>query len=545
MMYPDRALFAQIVDEEPGLSGAAKETLRALYDGPRKIRQILTIINSPDESGTGKGRKDRAISESALRKRLDLLIDREILARAGSERTNPYYFIRRPWLFNRSISIRCRNNPTGGLLDLKILLGEISRETAKKMPDPAQPRVISLIGERTERSHEVGIAYEAFRQRTGDPVALAAYLEGIYDDIFFGNVPASDIDGSVARDFLRFVATAPPGEHDVRFFFWYAEFFQSLDLCEASSAIFDRGIGLAESRGLDPAAILADARISRGNILLHLNDFAGAKEAFLAGSQNSAAGPFAQAKNLFGVGEVELLCGDLSSARAPARFSRALELAGKADPDHRNPDAEELRGDILRRTGTVHRLAGQYEPARKCYAAAEEIYQDDTLRGRAALLPEQAELARACACAATGPVVDRHLAQAAHLYEDAKTTAQRIRSISRFAQALISECELARVAFSRFNRPLPRDLDTKYSNAFDIFCQTGSKWGIAQSFLSEALLYHTLAEEFPDKYADTADKLVQAEVFSRELGLATELSLIRRIRAHELMASELHPLVFL
>ena len=545
MMYPDRAMFAQIVQEEPDLSRAAQETLLALYDGPLKIPQVLSLVNLSRTTG-GKGQKDRTITESALRKRLDLLVSREILARAGSERTNPYYFIRRPWLFNRYIRIRCADNPSRGLLDLKVLLGEISRQTAQEIPDPVQPRVISAIGERTERSHEAKAAYEAFRRHLGDPAGIGNYLEGIYDNIFFGKVPASDIDGSLARDFLRFVATAPPGEHEIRFFFWYAQVFLTLDLYDASLAIFDRGVGIARERSLDPSSILAETRISRGSILLHLSDPAGAKEAFSASSRTSAHGPLDQAKDLFGLGEAELICGEYGPAHAPARFARALDLSETADPGHTNPDVDELRGDILRRTGAVHRLAGRYDAARESYAAASAVYGDGSMRGHAALLPEQAELARAYACTtAPGAAADRYLAQAVGLYEEAKVAARRIRSISRFAQVLIGEGELARVASRRFERPLPRDLDAKYSNAFDIFCQIGSKWGIIQCFISEALLYHTRADEFPDRYADTADKLVQAGEFARELGLAPELALIRRIRAHDVTACEIHPLAFL
>ena len=129
--------------------------------------------------------------------------------------------------------------------------------------------------------------------------------------------------------------------------------------------------------------------------------------------------------------------------------------------------------------------------------------------------------------------------------EEAKSAAQRIRSISRFAHTLIGECELARIASQKFSRPLPRDLDAKYSNAFEIYCQISSKWGMAQCFISESLLYPSVADEFPDKYADTADKLGQAEAYCRELGLATELALIRRIKAQADPATELNPLTFL
>ncbi|MFA7694038.1 MAG: hypothetical protein WCX63_00750 [Methanoregula sp.] len=544
-MYPDRAVFGKIIDEEPDLSLAGRETLRALYDGPLKIRQILLRVNSPREAGPGKDQGERTITESALRKRLEVLIGRGIIARAGNERTNPYYFIRRPWLFNRYIRIRCRDNPSGGLLDLKVLLGEIARQEAKGTPDTVQPRVISAIGERTERSLEVAAAYEAFRQRLGDPAAIGDYLEGIYAQIYEGNVPKSDIDGLLVRDFLRFVATAPPEEHEVRFFFWYAQFFLTLDMYEEASGIFDWGSGLARDRGLDLAAILAKARISRGSILLHTNDFAGARESFNAGSRERGNDLLAQAKNLSGMGEVDLICGAAGPSRALSGFARALDLVGKADPDCQNADVQELKGDILRWTGTVHRLTGQYDKAGECYAAAEAIYRDDMFRGRASLLPEQAELMRAYAFFATGPAADRYLARAADLYDEAKTAAQRIRSISRFAGALIGECELARVACRKFNRPLPRDIDAKYANAFGISCQIGSKRGIAQCFISEALLYHTMADEFPDKYADTADKLVQAEEFCRELGLATELALIKRIKGHAPPVCEPNPLTFL
>jgi len=532
-MYPDRATFERMVNEEPDLSSAAKETLLLLYDGPLKIRQILSRIHAASGPTRETEKKDRTLSESALRKRLDQLINRGILARAASERINPYYFIRRHWLFNRYVSIRCRDNPAGEILALKILLGEIAHGTA----EPVQPRVIATIGQRTERSYEIAAAFKSFQKSIGNQAVMDDYIEGIYADIFFGSVPTSDIDGSLARDFIRFVATASPLEQETRFFFWYAQFFLSLDLYEAASKIFNMGIGLAVARDLDPSAILAETRISRGTILMHLNDFTGAKKAFLEGTRNDTYGSFAVAKNLFGVGEIEMMSGDTGPTRAQARFSHALELIKIADPTNKNPDVEELRGDILRRTGTLHRLAGEIEKARACYTTAEAIYRNDLFRGRTALLLEQAELTRA---SPGNPVV-----MSARLYEEAKSAAQRIRSLKRFAEALIGECELARTAYRHFNMALPRDIDTKYANAFDIFCQIGSTWGITQCFLSEALLYHTTADEFPDKYADTADKLVQAEKFSRNLGLVPDLALIQHIKSHAPVAFELHPLVFL
>ena len=253
-----------------------------------------------------------------------------------------------------------RENPAGGLLDLKILLGEISRHAPEGKPEVVQPRVISAIGERTERSHEVKAAYEAFRRRLGEPEAIGDYLEGIYADIFEGKVPSSDIDGSLARDFLRFVATASPEEHEIRFFFWYAQFFQTLDLYEASAATFERGIELTRQQGRDPDAILAEARISRGSILMHLNDLAGAKEAFLSDARRSGAGPFAQAKNLFGAGEVELACGATRPGACPGTFLPGARTRGSSRPGAPEPGCRrdprgyvEEERDALPRYGAV------------------------------------------------------------------------------------------------------------------------------------------------------------------------------------------------
>ncbi len=104
-MYPDRLTFQRMVASEANLSGPGKETLLALYDGPLRLRQILGIVNAPGRSGPAEGSDQKNISESALRKRLDILIGRGIIARAGSERTKPYYYIRRPWIFNHSTSL--------------------------------------------------------------------------------------------------------------------------------------------------------------------------------------------------------------------------------------------------------------------------------------------------------------------------------------------------------------------------------------------------------------------------------------------------------
>ncbi|MDD1689224.1 MAG: hypothetical protein LUQ66_01005 [Methanoregula sp.] len=545
-MYPDKATFARMVSEVPDITIAGRQTLSTLFDGPLRLRQILAAINA--RAGTdGEDKKtSRNLSESALRKRLEVLISRGIVARTGSERINPYYFIRRQWLFNYYIMTMCRDGTTSELLDLTILLREISRRSGGADAKLPHPRFISAFGERTERGHQVAAGYQSFRTRLGDSAAIGDYLEGIYSDIYDNRVPESDIDSQLARDFLRFVVVAPEEESEVRFFIWYAQFFHTLDMHEEALDTFDKGVELARDHGLDIGAILEGARISRGSILFYLNDLAGAKSSFLDRFQSSGASPFGKAKNLFGAGMVELISGEANLPSVMGRFSLARNLCQETDPEGTDMDVQELRADILRMTGSAHRTAGRFSEAAACYDAAEAIYREgEMFRGMARLLPEQAELLRALAFFATGPQQAQYIAGASRKYDEAKAAFQRIRNIRGYAHTLIGECELARVAYQKAGTPLPGDLEVKYDNAFEIYCQIDSRWGIVKMAISEALLYHHAAGEFPDKYADTADKLEQAGRFCRELGLNAELALIRRIRNHTDPAAELNPLLFL
>ncbi|MDD1694805.1 MAG: hypothetical protein LUQ71_08790 [Methanoregula sp.] len=535
-----------MVNDVPDLTGAGRETLTTLYNGPLRLREILAAINAKSDTEGGQGKGTRNISESALRKRLELLISQGIIARTGSERINPYYFIRRQWLFNYYIMTKCRDGPDPDLLDLTILLHDISRQNKEGMIPLPHPHFIAAFGERTERGQQVAAEYASFKKHLGNSAAIDNYLEGIYSDIYDNRVPASDIDSQLARDFLRFVVVAPQEESEVRFFIWYAGFFHTLDLNEEALETFDKGVELAQKGGLDIKGILDGARISRGTILLYLNELSGAKQTFLDQYITGSGSPFSKAKNLFWTGQVELITGDEVLSSVIGRFSLARKHCQEADPEGTDMDVQELDGDILRMTGSAHRIAGRSSDAAASYEAAEKIYRNgEMFRGLARLLPEQAELLRAQAFSSEGPLQARYLTEATRKYDEAKAAFQRIRNIRGYAHSLIGECELARVAYQKAGTPLPADLETKYENAFEIYCQINSRWGIVKMFVSEALLYHNAASQFPDKYADTADKLEQAGRFCRDLGLKAELTLIRRIREHSDPSKELNPLLFL
>ena len=60
-MYPDRATFERMVNEIPDISISGRQTLIALYDGPLRLRQILSAINTRD----GANNNTRDLSESA------------------------------------------------------------------------------------------------------------------------------------------------------------------------------------------------------------------------------------------------------------------------------------------------------------------------------------------------------------------------------------------------------------------------------------------------------------------------------------------------
>ena len=541
-MYPDRATFERMITEIPDVSISGRQTLITLYDGPLRLRQILSGINTHNKTENNA----RDLTESALRKRLEILITRGIIARTGNERINPYYFIRRPWIFSHYIMAKCRDGPATGLLDLTILLHELSRQESGDAPLP-HPRFISTVGERTERGHQVTASVAVFKKLLGNPAAIGDYLEAIYADIYENRVPESDIDSELARDFLRTVVVAPEVEHEVRFLFWYAQFFLALDLYQDALDTFSHGLELAAEQKIDPGPILSRMSISRGSILLHLDNLAGAKAAFLDEYPARCTGPLPKARCLLGAGEAELIGGGDENLRsASGRFALAKNLCQDADPGRSDMDARELEADILRRLGTIHRIEGRHEDAARSYAEAETIYRAGNMcRGLALLQIEQGELLRAEAFLAPTGSRASATTRSYRTYEEAKTTAQRIRNIRGFAHAMLGECELARIAFQRSGMPLPPDISTKYNNAFEIYCQINSRWGIVQTFISEALLYHTSSDQFPEKYADTAEKLEQADHLAAELGLKSEQALIKRIRSHTDAAAELNPLRFL
>jgi len=535
-----------MVNDVPDLTAAGRETLTVLYNGPLRLRQILAAVNTPREGSGAKEKGSRDISESALRKRLESLISRGIAARTGNERINPYYFIRRQWLFNYYIMTKCRDGPDAGLLDLTILLHELSRQSRDGATTLPHPRFIAAFGERTERGNQVSAEYASFKTHLGNSTAIDNYLEGIYSDIYENRVPASDIDSQLARDFLRFVAAAPQEESTIRFFLWYAGFFYTLDLHQEALDTFDLGVERAQTDGVNIAGILDSARISRGTLLLYLNELAGARQAFLDQYHDRGASPFSKAKNLFGIGEVDLISSADSTSSIISRFTQAANFCREADPEGTDMDVQELHGDIQRLTASAERIQGRLPESAAGYAAAEKIYRSgEMFRGLSWLLPDQAELLRARAFCAEGSERAQFLEESARKYDEAKIAFQRIRNIRGYAHTLIGECELARIAYQKAGTPLPADLETKYDNAFEIYCQINSRWGIVRMFISEALLYHNEAGKFPDKYADTADKLEQAARFSRDLGLNAELAIIQRIRNHSDPSKELNPLLFL
>jgi len=257
------------------------------------------------------------------------------------------------------------------------------------------------------------------------------------------------------------------------------------------------------------------------------------------------SGMLLKAKGMFGAGVVEMMCGDTAPQFAPARFMKALDLCAKADPTGSDPAVRELRGDILMRSGTVNRVSGHLDEAENCYSQAQAVFGDDIVRGHVWLVPERAELERARAFSSHSADPSKHLAKSAALFEEGKVLSRRIRNVNWFAHCLIGECELARVGYQKFKKALPPDIGTKYANAFEIYCQISSHWGIAGTFISEALLFRAAPETFPDQYAAIAEKLEQAERFGKELGLKSEITLIRRLKSSSETISELHPLIFL
>ncbi len=151
------------------------------------------------------------------------------------------------------------------------------------------------------------------------------------------------------------------------------------------------------------------------------------------------------------------------------------------------------------------------------YNKAKYIYDAHKFRGEVWLLHGIAELYRA----------EGNLDEAMRKYEEAKKASQEAFNINRIAHALLGVCEVKRMKEEAHLND--------HEEPLNIYKKIGSKWGIANTYISQAILYTN------EGNAEMAKELLnEAMNMCQELNLNEELKLIQRIMEGDV--DELHPL---
>lgn len=262
---------------------------------------------------------------------------------------------------------------------------------------------------------------------------------------------------------------------------------------------------------------LVDIQISYGHILLHLNDLEGAKSIFQQSIDNRENHPILRARDLFRIGEIFVFQGEYDEAIQ--RFNESIMICNEYLDTDMSQSAYHILADDYRKMGTAYRLKNEYKLAEEYYNRAKNIYNRFGFRGRVWLTHGFAELYRA----------KNALPLAMSEYEKARIESHEVCNINRVAHAYLGICEVKR---------MQGDIDVEeYKEPLEIYKKIDSQWGIANVYISKALVYIERGRR------TEADELLNdAERICKEpkLKFNEEAKLIQRVRGGSI--DELHPL---
>jgi len=294
-----------------------------------------------------------------------------------------------------------------------------------------------------------------------------------------------------------------------------SDYLHILDEYEDSKKAFDIAQRIAKKKNIRIEDLLVDLQISYGHILVHLNDLEGAKSIFQQSISSEENHPILKARDLFRMGEIFVFQGEYDEALK--RFNQSIMICDKYLNTDLSQSAYQILADNYRRMGTAFRLKNDYKTAHACYDRAGHIYDQFGFRGRIWLLHGIGELFRA----------EKKFDKALEKYEQAKIESQRACNINRVAHALLGICEV--------NRMMGKIELNDYAKPLEIYIKINSKWGIANTYISQSLAYIDNG-----KREDAKRLLESARHICQELKLNRELKLIQKVT--EGGVDELHPL---
>jgi len=438
---------------------------------------------------------------------------------------------------------------------------ELKRE-AKNIGDSVDRQFIE-VGKRTELGElllsEVGKIIENLKN--GNPVSDV--LGKTWSDVYGNDAdPTSHVvEEAIVAEYDAMLRGTPSEERRARIYLCISGFFELLDMYEIADKYFEAALTEAKDNNLDIYSLLTYYQISKGHILIHTSNLMGAAQDFIKTIENTAMNPVLRARSFFRLGEVEVYQGKTEGAIK--HFKEAIAICGNLEKNGgiALPLTQNIKADALRKCGTAYRIDSNLDECFNCYAKAQEIYNQGKFRGIVWLLHGWAEYHKAKGYNAMkkdrlGKIENNtesqlHFEKGREFCRIAKKESARIRSINRYAHALLIECEINRIEYrnefagrtereEKITKSIHRiaeEMIRYYGQCLEIYFNIGSRWGIANVFISQYLAFKGTPYEIPD----SIELLDDAEDLCKEMGLERELGLIQIIKEGSVLDCELNP----
>ena len=571
-----------------------KAILIQLNEGPMRSKVLSQVIKPP-------------MKESTVVKYLKELYDQSILGRSTNEnKKNPFYYIQRSWEYREYqkylerkpiVEKNCEWDPIFNLFvyDSSTINERANRRIQDRKDTAMRDKKRNPYSHWNEKEQKRTPLEEKERQKQlesdsikiGDSVSqqisndgmrvelgklvyanineivdslkkgnpVSSVLQDFWKDVYgiSANLESKEIENDLLTDYDKIINKCPDNEREIRIYLWISDLFHIFDMYKECLESYDIALEIARRNQVDIYSILAKTQISRGHILLHLNNLPGASEDFKRTINNEFRGiqipPILQARSYFRLGEVEVYRGRIIDAKQS--FENAIKicehLGNTSDSD--SIFIQQIKSDAYRKIGTAYRLEGDLDNCYKYYSMAEELCKDK-FRGWIWLLHGWAEYYRARGYEAMkknelGVLINTDeskdfFRKSREISDNAKEQSALIRNINRYAHALIIECEIDRIEFGidGLTRERVNRMKERYGQALEIYLNIHSLWGEAITFISQYLAFNKTEYEIPD----SIELLNDAESICDEMGFEREIALINEIKREDSLINVLNPL---
>lgn len=249
----------------------------------------------------------------------------------------------------------------------------------------------------------------------------------------------------------------------------YSDFYHTLSDYSSAEKWFDKAEAEAQKQNIDLDELTMDLKISRGHLLYHLNDLRGAKTYFENQLKKFNNHTLHRARALFRSGELVIFSGNYTDAYN--RFQDSVEICNQFLESDSSKTAYHINADNYRMLGVISRLLKDYKKSEFFLEKSKNIYDEFGFRGLLYLNAEFGELYRA----------QNKLKKSLKLFNQVMVDAQRKCDINWFAHACLGECEILRIKKKATSK--------NYLKPLEIYRQINSQWGLANGYLSQAIMH--------------------------------------------------------